>query len=483
MIKYRLILHVLGTLLLVESAFMLLSVLVSVIYSENDFASLSISTGICLVIGSLFIFLNRKVNKKVEKREAYLIVALGWVVLSLFGALPFYISRYIPSYTDAFFETISGFTTTGATILNDIESLPHGLLFWRSTTQWIGGMGIIVLSIAILPFVKIGGMQLFNAEVPGITTDKLHPRIKQTAKRLWMIYFGFTLAEAVLLYIGGMSVFDAINHSFTTMATGGYSTKQASIAYWNSPYIQYVITAFMFIAGTNFSLSYFLVTGQFKKLINNSELKLYLLIVFGATLIIAFFLWNNTGFGIEESFRDSIFQVVSIITTTGFATADYLTWRPDGLWIILLILMFVGASSGSTAGSIKVVRWHIVFRNSFMEFKRIIHPHAVLPVRYNGSSVPIPVINNVIAFVVLYLIIAAISTVVLSFTGLDFVTALGASATSLGNIGPGFGTTGPSSNFAGISDFAKWTMGFLMLLGRLELFTVLIIFTRAFWRN
>ncbi len=483
MLKYRLILLVLGVLLLVESGFMAMSVIVSVIYSENDFASLLISTGITFFSGLMFFLLNNKIEKKIEKREAYLIVALGWVVLSVFGALPFYMSRYIPSYTDAFFETISGFTTTGASILNNIEQLPHGLLFWRSTTQWIGGMGIIVLSIAIIPLIKIGGMQLFNAEVPGISTDKLHPRIKETAKKLWMLYVGFTLAETVLLYIGGMSIFDAINHSFTTMATGGYSTKQASVAAWDSPFIHYVIIVFMIIAGTNFSLSYFAITGQFKKVFKNTELKFYLLIIISASLILAAGLLFYMGLPLEQSFRDALFQVVSIITTTGYATADYLKWTPSGLWVIILLLMFIGGSSGSTGGGLKVVRIHILLRNSYMEFKRLIHPHAVLPVRYNKSALPQQLINNVLAFAILYIMIIAAGSVLLAFTGLDFESSLGAVATSLGNIGPGIGSVGPASNFAHLSVFAKWLLSFFMLLGRLELFTVLIIFTAAFWRK
>ncbi len=462
---------------------MSVSIIVSAVYSENDLGPLALSTGITIMSGFLLFILNNRIEKKVEKREAYLIVTLGWVVLSFFGALPFYISGYIPSYSDAFFETMSGFTTTGASILNDIESLPHGLLFWRSTTQWIGGMGIIVLSIAIFPLIKIGGIQLFSAEVPGISTDKLHPRIKETAKKLWMLYVGFTLAETILLYLGGMTLFDAINHSFTTMATGGYSTRQASIAAWDSPFIHYVITVFMIIAGTNFSLSYFAITGQFKKVFKNSELKFYLLIILSSGLIIAAGLWLYMGLPPEKAFRDSIFQVVSIITTTGYATTNYLAWTPSGLWVIILLLMFVGGSSGSTGGGLKVVRIHILLRNSYTEFKRLIHPHAVLPVRYNKSALPQQLINNVLAFAILYIMVIAAGSVILSFTGLDFESSFGAVATSLGNIGPGIGSVGPASNFAHLTVSAKWLLSFFMLLGRLELFTVLIIFTKAFWRK
>jgi trk system potassium uptake protein len=483
MIKYRLILQVLGILLLVESFFMAISAIVSAAYAENDFFALSISTVITLVVGLVLFLTNRKTETKVDKREAYLIVSSGWVVLSLFGALPFYISRYIPEFTDAFFETISGFTTTGASILNNIEELPHGLLLWRSTTQWLGGMGIIVLSIAVISLIKIGGMQLFSAEAPGISTDKLHPRIKQTAKRLWILYVSFTALEAILLVIGGMTVFDAINHSLTTMATGGYSTKQDSIAAWDSPFIHYVIIFFMIIAGTNFSMLYFAISGQFKKVFKNSEIKFYLGLIFIVSIGLGIAIWYFMDKGIEESFRTSLFQVVSIVTTTGYATSDYLSWTPGGLWVIILMLMFFGGMSGSTGGGIKMVRIHILFRNSYMEFKRLIHPHAVLPVRYNKSALPQNVINNVQAFIILYIMILAAGTVIMSFTGLDLETAFGAVVTSLGNIGPGIGEVGPASNFANISIFGKWFLGFLMLLGRLELFTVMIIFTTAFWKK
>lgn len=481
MVKLRVILLVLGVLLFVESAFMAMSVGVSAIYGENDFASLLISIGIILITASLFVFPNLKIDKKVEKREAYLIVASGWIVLSLFGALPFYIGRFIPSYTDAFFETMSGFTTTGASILNDIESLPHGILFWRSTTQWLGGMGIIVLSIAIIPLIKIGGMQLFNAEVPGISTDKLHPRIKETAKKLWILYLGFTVVQTILLCAGGMSLFDSINHSFTTMATGGYSTKQASVGYWDSSYIHYVIIVFMIIAGTNFSILYFALTGKFKKVLANTELKFYLLLIFGSAIIIAVGLWFYMDVPVLIAFRDGLFQVVSIMTTTGYATNDYVMWQPAALWIILILLMFIGGSSGSTGGGIKVVRIHILLRNSFIEFKRLIHPHAVLPVRYNKTPLHTVTINNVLAFVILYILLVATGTILLAFTGLDFESSFGAVVTSIGNCGPGIGSVGPSASFAHLTDFGKWLLSIMMLLGRLELFTVMIIFTRAFW--
>jgi len=483
MIKYRLILLILGILLLVESVFLAISTGVSALYSENDFAALAISTGIALFIGFVFVLLNKNVDKLVEKREAYFIITISWVVMSVFGALPFYISRYIPSFTDAFFESMSGFTTTGASVIKNVEQIPHGLLFWRSTTQWIGGMGIIVLSIAIIPFLKIGGMQLFNAEIPGVSTDKLHPRIKDTAKRLFILYVGLTIAQVILLCIGGMTVFDSINHSFTTISTGGFSTKQSNVGAWNSPYIHYVIIFFMVIAGTNFSLSYFAIVGQFKKLIKNTEFKFYLFIIIAATAIIGLGLWYYMGIHPEKAFRDSLFQVVSVLTTTGFVNSDFMKWTPHILWVVLLILMFIGGSSGSSAGGIKLVRIHILLRNSYTEFKRLIHPHAVLPVRYNKTALPSSTINNVLVFVIMYISIVVAGTIALAFTGLDFESSLGAMVACLGNCGHGIGSVSPSASFAHLSDTATWILSFAMLLGRLELLTVIIIFTRAFWKN
>lgn len=482
MINKKIIIQVMGLLLLIEGVFLGISALVSLYYNQYDFKALIITTIICFTIGISLRLLTQKADKNIGKREGYIIVSLVWVVFSIFGALPFVLSGAIPSFTDAFFETMSGFTTTGASILNDIESIPFGLLFWRSLTQWLGGMGIIVLSIAILPIFGIGGMQLFVAEVPGPTPDKLHPRIKETAKRLWVIYVLFTLAEVILLKIGGMNWFDAVNHSFTTMATGGYSTKQASIAHFNSPFIDYVITLFMFIAGTNFTLSYFALHLKFGKVFRNEEFRYYLGFVLLFTVAIAFSLYHLQGFGIEKSFRDSIFQVVSIITTTGFATADYLQWSPFVI-VMIFALMFFGGSAGSTGGSIKIVRVSLLLKNSYQELKRIIHPNAIIPVRMNGKSVSPAIISNILAFVVIYMLITIISTILISALGYDLQTSLGAVAATLGNIGPGIGLVGPIENYAHFPDIGKWFLSFLMLIGRLELFTVLILFSPAFWKK
>ncbi|MGF7139197.1 TrkH family potassium uptake protein [Roseimarinus sediminis] len=482
MLNYKIILRSLGFLLLGESLFMLLSMIVALIYKEGDLNAFIYSAAITLSCGIVLIFSTRHAEKKIGKREGYIIVSTVWLFFSLFGSLPYLFSHAIPEYHNAFFETMSGFTTTGSSILDNIEALPHGILFWRSLTQWLGGMGIVVLSLAILPIFGIGGMSLFAAESPGITTDKLNPKIKDTAKILWNVYLIFTVAEAILLTLGGMSVFDAICHSFTTMATGGYSTKQASIAHWDSPFIHYVITFFMILAGTNFSLSYFAFTGKPKKMFKNEEFKFYLLFILVFTFIIAAGLLITSNLGLEETFRTSLFQVVSIITTTGYATADYLLWTPF-LTAIILLLFFTGGSTGSTGGGIKIMRIVLLLKNSYYELRRLIHPNAIIPVRFNKRSVNQQIITNVLAFFFFYIGVFFISSLILMAFVPDFETAIGAVATSLGNIGPGLGSVGPSASFSHLPVAAKWFLSFLMLLGRLELFTILVIFSPAFWKR
>ncbi len=482
LIKKGLIINILGVLLMIESFFMFLSLGVAFIYREGDLLAFLYAAIITLTTGALLFLSTRKSERNITKREGYIIVSFVWIVFSFFGSLPFLFSGAIPDFTDAFFETMSGFTTTGSSILNDIESLPHGILFWRSITQWMGGMGIIVLTIAILPVLGIGGMQLFIAEVPGPSPDKLHPRIQETAKRLWGIYMAFTTLEAALLWLGGMSIFDAICHSFTTMATGGYSTKQASIAHWDSPFIQYVIIFFMFLAGTNFTLSYLGLHLRFRKIIKDEEFKWYIgfILIFTTLIATTLIIFHGDGFGI--SIRESLFQVVSIITTTGFITADYLSWTPF-LSVLILIMMFLGGSTGSTGGGVKIMRIVMVIKNGFFELKRLIHPNAVIPVRYKGHAVNSQVLSNILAFFSIYMLIFAGGVVIMSTMEPSLDTAVSAVATSLGNIGPGLGSVGPMDNFYDLPNFGKWFMSFLMLVGRLELFTVLILFTPAFWKR
>jgi len=475
-------LRILGLLLIVEGFFMWFSIPVSWIYKEQDWLSFLVSGGITSTMGLLAYLSTLRAKLEVTKRDGYVIVTMGWVLFSFFGTLPFLLTGAIPGFTNAFFETISGFTTTGASILNNIEELSHGVLFWRSLTQWLGGMGIIVLTLVILPVLGIGGMQLFAAEVPGPTPDKLHPRVKETAKRLWGIYLIFTAAEILLLWIGPMNLFDAICHSFTTMATGGYSTKQASLAHWDSAYIHYVVILFMFLAGTNFSLSYFGFHLRFRKVFRNEEFLFYAGFIGVFTLLIGLGLYFTTPNGIESSFRNSLFQVVSIITTTGFATDDYLQWIPV-LSILIFVLMFFGGSAGSTGGGPKIMRIVILIKNSTQELKRLIHPNAVIPVRLNKTAVSNEVVTNVLAFLAFYAVIAISSIVVMSLLGNDFETSVGAVAATLGNIGPGIGEVGPASNFNEMAGAGKWFLSFLMLVGRLELFTVIVLFSPVFWRD
>lgn len=482
MLNLRIIIRTLGFLLIGESLFLLLSLIVAAIYNDGDTMAFLYSALITMGIGAVCVLFTFKANKKIGKREGYIIVSIVWVFFSLFGSLPYLLSHSVTTLHDAFFETISGFTTTGSSILNNIEEMPHGILFWRSLTQWIGGMGIVVLSLAVLPAFGIGGMSLFSAEAPGITPDKLNPKIKDTARMLWNVYLIFTVAETILLLLGGMNLFDAVCHSFTTMATGGYSTKQASIAYWNSPYIQYVIIFFMILAGTNFSLSYFAFTGSPKKMLKNEEFKYYIIFILFFSLLITAGLLITSKLGVEESFRTSIFQVVSIITTTGFATADYLLWTPF-LMAMIFLLFFIGGSTGSTGGGIKIMRIVLLFKNSYYELRRLIHPNAVIPVRFNKRSVNPQIITNVLAFFFFYVTTFFICSLVFMLFVDSFETSMGAVATSLGNIGPGFGSVGPAANFAHIPALGKWFLSFLMLFGRLELFTIIVLFSPAFWKR
>jgi trk system potassium uptake protein TrkH len=483
-----------GLLLLCNGGFMLLAALVSGIYQDGVTLDIAMAAIVTLLVGMMAMFYTRGHRKEVKRKEGYIIVTFGWIIMSLSGVLPYIFSGAIPSVTDAFFETISGYTTTGASVLNDIEVLPEGILFWRSLTHWIGGMGIIVLAIAILPLLGIGGMQLFAAEAPGPGGDKLHPRITDTAKRLWFIYVGYTVAETILLKLAGMSFFDAMNHALTTLSTGGFSTKNTSVAFWNNqPIIQYIIIVFMFLAGTNFVISYFAFTKKIQRVIKDEEFKVYSIFILGFTLV-AFLIvllqadvpisdyhpqvWGKT----ESAFRHSLFQVLAIVTTTGFVTADFTNWTPF-LTVFFFGLMFLGGSAGSTSGGIKVMRHLLIIKNGILEFKRTLHPNAVIPVRYNNKTVTEHIVYNIIAFFVLYMLLFIIGALVLGFLGLDFESAVGGAASSLGNVGPALGDLNPVVNFSELPAFGKWWCGFLMLLGRLELFTVLILLTPFFWKK
>ena len=494
-INKEIIANLMGVLLLFNGGFMLLSSLVSLLTHDGVTFELTLSAFFVLFLGVFIMLLSRNHTKQIQKREGYIIVSFGWVLMSLSGMLPYLFTGVIPDISSAFFETMSGYTTTGSSILNDIESVPKGILFWRSTTHWIGGMGIIVLAIAILPLLGIGGMQLFAAEAPGPSSDKLHPRITDTAKRLWFIYVGYTLAETILLSIAGMSFFDAINHAMSTLSTGGFSTKNNSVAHWNNtPIIQYIITFFMLIAGTNFVLSYFAFTGKIRKIFRDQEFKFFMTFIGISTLIVALVLYNNVDLTLssfnhpqilgtlESSFRHAFFQVVAIITTTGFVTADFTAWTPF-LTIVFFGLMFMGGSAGSTSGGVKGVRHMLMIKSGFLEFKRALHPNAILQPRHNGSILKEEVVYNIYAFFILYMLSFIFGALVFGALGLDFESAIGVAASSLGNVGPALGSYGPAFSYSELPEFGKWWASFLMLLGRLELFTVLILFTPFFWKK
>ncbi|MCQ2336733.1 MAG: TrkH family potassium uptake protein [Paludibacteraceae bacterium] len=458
---------------------------VSLLYGEKEYSYFLVAAIAATIVSVPGILCTQNVGSiHMGKREGFVVVSMVWVIFSLFGMIPYHISGDIPTFTDAFFETMSGFTTTGATIITNIDNLPHGLHFWRALTQWLGGMGIIVLSMAILPLLGVGGRSLFTAEVPGPTKDKVHSKIGYTAKILWGIYTVITLLESLILWLCGMDYFDAICHSFTTMASGGFSTKGVSIAYWNSPLIEYVIIGFMFMSGINFTLYYHLLRGRFGKLIHNEEFHFYIIfVIIGSILIMGSILFNhNDVIGFEQSFRYALFNVVALITTTGFANSDYTTWAPF-VWTALLMLMAFGACAGSTSGGIKTVRIALLLKNSYYEFKRLIHPNAVIPVKFNNQVIRPQLIDNVQAFVFIYIIIAVVSVLFFTACGLTLDNAIGTAVSSISNVGPGIGNYGPMANYSTMPDVCKWYMSLLMLAGRLELFTVLMIFSPAFWKK
>lgn len=481
MIHFKAIFKVMGGLLMLLGFLMIPSIAFSYYYQGGDQLSLLVASGISLGTGAAMFFSFASQDQNIRKREGYLIVALSWLFMTVFGAIPYLISDTIPFLPDAIFETVSGFTTTGATILTDIEAMPAGVLLWRSMTQWIGGLGIIVLTVAIFPLLGIGGIELFVAESPGPTSDKLHPRIRETAKRLWFVYVGLTILLIFIYRLEGMSFFDAVNHGLTTLATGGFSTKNSSLAYFTNPAIHYTAILFMFLSGTNFTLIYYGLKGRFSRVWASDEFRAYVISLLILTVGLVIPIYLLTGDHFEKAFRDTLFQIISLVTTTGYVTADYTSYS-NGLTIIFFMLLFLGACAGSTSGGIKFIR-HLTFvKNTTLEFKRIVHPRAVIPLKINGERVTGRVITHIMNFLLIYLMIFVLGSIVMSIAGYDLLTSFGAVATSLGNVGPAIGLVGPMDNFAFFSPFGKLFLSFLMLLGRLELFTILVLFTPYFWR-
>ena len=450
--------------------------------SDGKAFLLSISAG--LIFSAVLFMAGKNADyNDIGVKDGFLVVSLSWIFASLIGALPFYISGTIPTFAGAFFESVSGFTTTGASVLSDIEAVPRGILFWRSLTHWLGGMGIIVLSLAILPFLGVGGMELFKAEVPGPIPEKITPRIQQTALYLWGVYAFLTVAETVLLLLGGMNLFESLTHTFGTVATGGFSPLNRSVGQYGSAYFDWVITVFMFLSGINFVLHYRLLRGHFRPLARDDEFRTYLWIVlFCIAVISADLLFRGNYDSIAEALRYSAFQVVSIITTTGFATADFELW-PSFTQLILLLLMFAGACAGSTGGGMKILRLLILSRHTRAELKRVLHPHAVISVKVGGKVIDTRIQSSVTSFLILYVAVFIAGVFFMTSLGMDMESAMSGVAASLGNVGPGLGSLGPMDNYSAVPEAGKWLFSLLMLMGRLELYTVLLLFFPGTWRK
>ncbi len=480
--NYKIIFRVLGLLSVLEAVAMLLSLGVGWLTDGRDLAAFAVSAAICLLAGGLLLWKTAGSRGVLSRREGFLVVSLVWIVVSLFGALPYMISGEIPGFIDAFFESMSGFTTTGATVLESIETQSRGMLFWRALTQWLGGIGIIMLTLSFLTVFGIGGMQLFEAEVPGPTHDRMSARIQQTALNIWGIYCLFTLVQTLLLLAGGMSLFDSVCHSLSTLASSGFSTRQAGLASWNSSFIHYVVIVFMIIAGTNFSLSYFVFRGVFSRLLRDEEYRYYLLFILGFSVVVFCGLVITSGLPAGKAFEESLFAVVSLITTTGYVISDFTAWSPVVL-LPLFALYFFGGMAGSTGGGMKIIRIVILLKNSYYELRRILHPSALIEVRFNRRLVDQRIVTNILAFFIFYILIFALSTLFLMVFEPDFETSIGAVASCLANIGPGLGKVGPSFTYAHVHDASKLFLSFLMLLGRLEFFTVLVLLTPSFWKD
>ncbi len=474
------VLNLLGKLLIILSLMLLTPVPFSIYYQDGMMATFLACSGLGLVAGTILVAIFLP-EKELGYKDGFAIVAFSWLALALLGALPYHISGHVGSFIDAFFESMSGFTTTGSTILSDIEILPKSLLFWRTMTHWLGGMGIIVLTLAILPLLGIGGMQLFQAEVPGPTKDRLAPRIQDTARILWSVYLLMTVMETVLLMLGGVDFFNALTHSFATLATGGFSNHNASIAQYQSLYIQSVIILFMFLAGANFSLHFLVLRGDFKAYWKNEEFRLYLSIILIATLLI-FTVNHFSGLYVEagRNLRDVLFQVVSIMTTTGFGTADFDTWPPFSR-IMLVTLMFVGGCAGSTGGGIKVVRFLLFFKYARSQMHKLVHPRQVETIKLGNTRVPQDVMIAILSFFAIYLAVFLIASLIITALGVDIITGPSAVIATLNNIGPGLHLVGPTQNFGHLPGLAKLVLIFCMLAGRLELYTIAILLTPCYW--
>ena len=480
----RNIFHILGIFVMMIGAAMLPAFVISAMLHEAAWTAIGLSSLLSMGAGLLMYILIPRTGERISlsHREGFLIVTLAWVLASAFGGLPFLLSGVVPTFCDAFFETMSGFTTTGASVISNLDGTSRGILFWRALTHWMGGMGIIILSIAILPILGVGGMQLFKAEIPSPVKDKITPRITETAKNLWLVYVAITAVEIVLLWLGGMSLFDAVCHAFATMATGGFSTYDASVARFNSLYIEIVIIVFMFIAGMNFTLHYRLFKGDAKSFFRDPEFHFYGAIVLVATALITLDLRFHYFSSLGESLRYAVFQVVSIITTTGFATYNFDQW-PAPSKFILVLLMFIGGCAGSTGGAIKCLRFMVVIKQTFIELTRLIHPHAVISVKIAKVAVPPEIVSSIRSFFFLYIVIAMAAMLALTLLGVDMVTSISGVAATLGNVGPGLGLVNASSTYFELPQTAKWILSFFNDTATTEIYTVLVLLVPDFWKK
>jgi len=482
MINAKLILRFTVILTLIVAAVMSLSVIWALVDGETGTIGAFLYPALAItVVAGIILGVTSRNEVDVSTRDGFLMVTLGWLAATLFGALPFYLSGAIPSYIDAFFESMSGFTTTGASILTEIESLPRSILFWRSMTHWLGGMGIIVLTVAIFPILGIGGLQLLKAEAPGPRVDKLTPKVTETAKILWFSYLILSAAETILLLLGGLNLFDALTHTFGTMATGGFSPKNASVGHYNSAYVDGVITLFMVLAGINFVMYHKVATGRFRGIYRDTELQAYLLIFLAFTVITTVGLMPQYR-AVGESFRFASFQVASILTTTGYATADFAAW-PYLAQTILFVTMFIGGCSGSTGGGIKVVRIVTMIKQGWNEMRYLVYPRGVFAIRFSGERLRKDIVYAITGFVMLYMVLLLVTTIVVAAAGNDIVTSLTTALATLGNIGPGFGRIGPTLNYAFFPGWLKVYLSIIMMLGRLEIYTVLVLLTARYWRD
>jgi len=479
-----LVYKIISYLMVIISGFMTIPAGIALFKGESaEFSGFLTAISIALINFVLMLIITRrKKNQNLTAKDGFLFVTLSWVFASLLGSIPYYVSGAIPEFVNAVFEAMSGLSTTGASILTDIESLPSSILFWRSLTHWLGGMGIVVLTVAVLPLLGIGGLQLIKAEAPGPTVDKITPRITETAKILWLIYAGLTFAETILLMLGGMDLFDALTHTFGTLATGGFSTRNSSVGAFNSAYIDWVITAFMVMAGINFTLHFKFMSGRYRDVLKDTELKAYLGIFAAATILITWNLLGNSYDSIADALRFAGFQAASILTTTGYASADFEKW-PAMSQTVLFMLMFIGGCSGSTGGGIKVIRIITLLKQGFNEMKYLLHSKGVFALRINGHPVKKDIIYAISGFFFLYILMILITTIVAASSGSDLLTSFTSALATVGNIGPGFGLIGPTDNFSFFPAYVKWFFCFSMLVGRLELYTVLILLTVTFWRR